>query len=304
MDPGLLFLSLSCPPQGDAAGGLHLPAALGVVAYPTWALTASQRSDAARQWSSLGAVQRITWLLEAGDEPSAVTILRRMDGPMPPALQTVLAGWTARCLAEFRLPAGAGPVVVVGGSLPEARLAYDDVMTLLDLPVRWAGPLVIVIGNDPVSGLPPGETRFARPACPLLRLPEIPAPAEVRARLAARLTPLVLALQSPPERGWPPWLVMGLSQIIGATAGGLGPSPKAMLDRRAQAGLIALRRILEAPAEEVDPHLAEALATALTVPWRRGTLPMVLDRLRSGASSEAAIAGATGATLADLLVQR
>ncbi len=303
MDPGLLLQPIMATPTCDA-GALVLPGALMPWILPTEALTPDQRANIARRWSSLAPARRVAWLLTAGDEPAASAVVRSWSGPWPADLTPVMTTWAARCLADLRLPATSASVIVAGGDLPEARLAYDDTCGLLSLPIRWTGPVVVVLGNAPVPGLPPGETSFTRPACPLLRLPELPASGGVRGVLAGRLVPLLLAFQAPPANGWPPWLVTGLARVVAATAAGCGPSPKAMLDRRASAGLSAVRRTLTAPAEDLDPALAEAVATALLTPWRRASLPLVLDHLRKGASSESAIAGATGVTLTDLMVQR
>ena len=302
MDPGLTLLTFDAPPR-SASTALVWPAALGALPLPLAAVDPAALAAGARTWPDLAPAQRVTWLLTVGDEPAAGAVVRALPWPPPGDLAAVLEVWSGQAAAALGLPADAPPALAVGANLPEVRAAFDDAVQVLPgLPHRWLGPVVVVVGNAPVPGLPPGETSFVRPVVPLLRLPALPEAGRTRAVVARRLVPLLLGLQQPPPGGMPPWLVRGLSGLAGAVADGRSPGPRAHLDRRASAGLAALERTLDS--EDPDQALSEALAGALLVPWRREALTDLLDRLRSGSSSAAALAGATRITLADLCAQR
>jgi hypothetical protein len=250
---------------------------------------------------------RVSAALTAGLEDDTWRLLARNPRPLIAIghLDVVLSTWAARELARLKLPAATGPVLVVANPEPP-HLATDAVAALADtreaLPTlpwpRWSGPVVIVVGAAGAADPAPGQDLLARPALPVIRYR--PTNQETaREHLGARFCELSLRLTAPPAAGWPPWLSLGLAELVKARIRGEGPSPQKMLELRQQAGRDDLRRLLSEAAP--DPRLALALCTPLAQTRRRHLLPNFLELLRNGAGAEGAIRVAYGLTLEQLL---
>lgn len=298
MDPAaaLLLLTLQpvrMDPQAAVLRGAFLPVVLPIDALPP-ATRAAWLLDA----TAVAPGRRVAALMEAGRHDDAFLLTSRLNQPVTGAIATALGGWGTRERERLGLPATEGAVVVLPGAeaeglTPAAILALNVVITSLPLPwPRWTGPLVVMgpeVAADPI----PGHTWLARPVLPLLRCNAVD-----RARIAADLVGLVLALGAPPAQGWPPWLRQGLAGLCARRADGRTASPRQLRADRQEAGAAGLRTLLGAG--QPDMALAMAVCAPLIQPEHRARFLALMDLLRNGATSEGALRVAYGWTLADL----
>lgn len=267
------------------------------VVMPLAGLPAAMQADFAAVGAGLPLDYRVAALLAVDRRGEAFALASASPRPlgMQGRLELELAAWAGREQLRLGLPAGRGPVLVVGddgrGTLSgEVRGALEDVREVLaPLPwPRWAGAVVVYVGGDE-RGIPPDGV--ARPALPLIRLPGADNARPTAAAILARLT---LRLCVPPSAGWPAWLTAGVAEVCRARAAGEGPSPRAMRERRQAAGAAAIRTQLTVV--EADPALCGALIQPLLAPGQRDRFTSFLDLLRQGASSEGALRVAYGVT--------
>jgi hypothetical protein len=257
------------------------------VVLPWTTMPPAVGADLAAREGLLPLPRRVALLLAADRRAQAWALAIREPRPLAAQgrLEIELAVWAAAEAGRLGLPAGRGPVLVVGESqesLGAIRGALNDVQDLLALPwPRWAGPVVVFIGG-PERGIPP--TGVVRPALPLF---QIPPGGDPRPVMAAHLAQLALDLTAPPPGGWPEWLRQGIAEVARAKAAGEGPSPRRMRDRRTTAGVAAIRALFAAP--EPDPALAGAVVAPLVTKFNQDRWIAFLDLLRQRAGAEGAL---------------
>jgi hypothetical protein len=254
---------------------------------------------------------RVGAALEAGLTEEAWALVMRSPGPLTRSvgLDLVLAGWAAREQARLGLPATRDQTLVIATTPRpphglESAIAMSttrEMLAGLSWP-RWSGPVVVVVGEVGERDPAPGRARIARPALPIVRLPERPAGTTHGEQLCRELTGLMLDLEAPPTGGWPAWLRLGLMEVVQAKMRGEGPSPLRMHAIRQRAGLPAIGALLDSTTP--DAELAMAVCAPLVHTRRRHLLGNLLDLLRGGAQSEGAIRVAYGLTLERLLEER
>jgi len=254
---------------------------------------------------------RVAACLDAQEPEAAWRLLAHFTDPLtvPPGVDTALQLWGAKTLADMGLVAGRAPVLVVAPAqtssaeshrlqteASQALAAVQGVLATAAWP-RWIGQVLVVVGEQPLDGLPPTSSLLIRPALPAVRIPQ----QALRGTIARRLCVLALALNAPPVSGWPAWLSIGLAEISAARADDVLVSPHAMLLIRQAAGTSGLGAMLDAPAP--DPQLCMALAALLVHPARRDHLPSLMDLLRNGATSAGALQISYNLSLDDLVSQ-
>jgi hypothetical protein len=292
-----------------------LSGSLTPVVWPVADLDPATRGAIAAGRVAMELDLRVAWLLAAGRTDEAWSRCAAEQRPLTTQGQLLvrLSAWSAARQSDLGLPASNGPVVVLGAD-PDGRIlaagrgAVEDVQAVLPglgWP-RWAGPVIICVGDQDPPGLEGGRELVVRPAAPLIRLREIPADANaLRGVIASRLASLALGLAAPPAGGWPPWLRVGLPRVVGLVGAGRGASPKDMHQRRQEAGAAAITAMLGEPVIGAIPaSLAEAVAAPLLALRRRDRLPKLLDLLRTGTPSPSAITTAYGLDVEQLLSQR
>ncbi len=229
----------------------------------------------------------------------AFALLKRLDRPLAslPNCQRVLATWALAEAGRQGLPAvRQGNIAVASPAQVEALITATsqgvrDAGELLqtDAWPRWAGPLVVVAGEQPTPGV------AVRPALPIIRVGMDAAdPAVLRGRVAAAVIALHLALADPPAEGWPPWLVQGLGVLAMRKATGQEPGPATALELRQRRGAAAIAATFTA--SEPEDELAAAIVAVLVQPGQRAALPNLLDAIRHGSGSAAALQIAYGLT--------
>ncbi|MDA3959927.1 MAG: hypothetical protein PF961_03985 [Planctomycetota bacterium] len=246
---------------------------------------------------------RVRAALEAKRENDAWHLLRGLGGSAMSNmhLSATLGMWAARRQAQLRLPATGEPVIMPAEGR-ERRHEHLAVAALRDaqsmfsslLWPRWAGPAVLVSGDQAFGALASDEAMLPRPALPLVRIPADIPEGSLREEMAARWCALILAIEAG-DATWPAWLVRGMDGVARAKARGEGPSPRAMQAKRSAAGSDGLRRCLLTA--EPDPELATAICAYLVHSRRVSHLPALLEALRNGADSLTALEIAYAATL-------
>jgi len=255
---------------------------------------------------------RVGAALDANLPDAAWAVLRSRVEPIAGdlRLERTLDNWAAAEGLRLGLPGGQRSELYLGvadggvvAAPNEVALGLGDVRAVLagiGWP-RWRGPLLAVAADDQVR-LGAGVARLARPALPVVRLASERPGRTRREAVAAAALALALDLSAPPDAGWPPWLRVGLGEVVMAIARGEGPSPRAMHDRRRQAGEARIAGLLSAA--QPDPALAMAVCAPLAHSNRRHLLPNLLDPLRHGADSAAALRIAYAFTPATLVAER
>ncbi len=309
MDPGLAFSALPTAPvvtpSAVILAGGWLPQAI-----PLAALSEGQLVGFAAD-QGLSVDQRVQLLTLAGRVDQALTLANRVARPLnrEGRLELQLARWAAEEQQRLGLPTPIGGVILVGQDAPvrwrEAIDALGDVrqeLAMLAWP-RWAGPVVMVVGNQPFPGLPEGDTAVVRAALPLVRMGS-PTPAGTTRRqlLIERLARLAIDRSVPPAGGWPTWIRRGIPQAIaGYREGGLPPADT-LVRLRTAAGSVAIHEALRATGEP------DGLTLPLATPWlptgQRQRLAGLLDSVRAGVPIESALRLAGARSAEDLAAGR
>ena len=313
MDPASLFLVLQPTPVVVERHTVEWRGGLLPLVLPMAGLSAKQRAQLLLTNGSIDLDARVTAALDAGLTDEAWSLVIRTPGPINRSigLQLVLAGWAAREQLRLGLPATPSAIQIFspdgkGGEKIDATTVMSttyDMLSALSWP-RWAGPVVVVIGDlaakDPIPGLP----RLARPALPIIRLGEPTIGVTRNEQLGAELTRLTLELQSPPKNGWPAWLTVGLIEVAKAKIrGGIAsPSPLKMHSIRQRAGTAGIATLLVAA--KPDAELAGAVCAYLVHTRRRPLLGKLFDLIRGGAQSEGALRIVYEATPETLIEER
>jgi hypothetical protein len=283
------------------------------IILPMTGLSVTVRARLLLQHTALPLESRVAAALEAGETTAAWELLIRSAGPASrtTSLQILLSQWSAKELARLKLPAARDHVQLISLNdkirrTIDVATAYNtvhDMMAGLTWP-RWAGPLLVIIGDAGERDPYPGITEIIRPALPMVRMPEHTPGLTQSELLCVRMTEVSLALESPPTKGWPGWLTVGLQEVVKAKMRGEGPSPLKMLAIRQQAGLERLQQLMTDP--QPDASLAMALCAPLVHTRRRHLLGNLLDLIRGGGSDagEGAIRVAYGLTFTKLLEER
>lgn len=309
MDPAFAVSHIDHPAVVTAEVAI-MPGAAGPVLLPLAWLPPLVRArwllDDARAplWARVGAA------LDAGLDEAAWRVLRARSEPLEGdlRLEKALDGWAQREALRLGLPpsrselflAATGGIWVVAPN--DQTLGLGDaraVLAGLAWP-RWRGQVLAVTSVER-ERLPPDQDHLARPVLPIIRLAEL-AGRSRREAVAAATVALALDLTAPPPSGWPAWLRIGLSEVAAAIARGEGPSPRAMHERRKQAGERGIAALFTAP--DPDRTLAMAVCAHLVHSKRRHLLPNLLDPLRNGSAGAAALAIAYGLTPALLVSER
>ncbi|HAT11088.1 MAG TPA: hypothetical protein DCS97_10965 [Planctomycetes bacterium] len=303
MEALLLVLALASDPAriDGRAAWYTTPGAPLVI--PVEALPAPYRASRLLAELRLELGLRVELALAWGAEAAALRAAARHAPPLASDAQLDLAlrRWAENACARFRIPADAALAAIASDGNPrqptsEERGALADVhelLTTLAWP-RWRGPLLLVPYGVNHAAIAPGMARVVRPALPVLRIP-----GPDRDGLTVAIADLCLSLSAPPAEGWPAWLVSGVAGCAQARGSGSGIPERAMAERRAAAGVAAIRRLLEDGTVE-DAGLATAVVAALLHPNRRRRLPDLLELLRHGTRGAGAIAAAYRLSLEDL----
>ena len=275
MDPAITLTALGDQPVAIDRTTAELRGALLPVLVPLPALTRLCAPDWLLPHDEIDLALRVSAALEAGVERPAWTLIAHQTNPLVGRLELVLNLWCARELARLGLPGRQnGWLLVIANPVPaglegDATLALESVRNMLSSLgwPRWSGPLLLVGGQAGASDPAPGRDILIRPALPVLRLRPPPAGTTPAEDLAARISTLALDFTGPPERGWPPWLQLGLKEVAKAKVRGEGPSPLKMWAVRQKAGTEALTALLSSatPGRE----LCEALCAPLVHTRRR-----------------------------------
>ncbi len=302
MDAALILALQGPPAMADARAvawrGAWLPVVVRAEAVPAALrlppLLADERTPPEIRLAAAIAANRVDL---------AFAVLKRQGKPLAvlPNCQRVLAAWAVAEAGRLGLPAvRQGNIAVASPAQVEALITATsqgvrDAGELLqaDAWQRWAGPLVVVAGEQPSPGV------VVRPALPIIRVGLDGADAAVlRGRVAAAVIGLHFALADPPTApqadGWPPWLVQGLGALAMRKAAGQELGPATALELRQRRGADAIAATLTA--SEPDRELAAAIVTVLVQPAQRAALPNLLDAIRHGSGSAAALQIAYGLT--------
>ncbi len=301
MDPASLFLILQPTPVVVERHTVTWRGGLLPLVLPMAGLPAKQRAQLMLTNGNMDLDARVTAALDAGLTDEAWSLVIRTPGPInrTSGLPMILAGWAAREQMRLGLPATQQAIQLLNengqeeGKFSSADSTkvmgtISDMLSALSWP-RWAGPVVVVIGDlaakDPLSG----SQRLVRPALPMVRLGELTAGTTRNEQLCAELTRLALELQSPPKNGWPAWLTVGLSEVAKSKIrGGIAsPSPLKMHSIRQRAGTAGITTLLTAT--KPDAELAAAVCAYLVHSRRRHLLGKLLDLTRGGAQSAGAL---------------
>lgn len=298
MDPASLFLVLQPTPVVVERHTVTWRGGLLPLVLPMAGLSAKQRAQLLLTNGSIDVDARVTAALDAGLTDEAWSLVLRTPGPINRSigLQLVLAGWAAREQMRLGLPATPSAVQIFsldgkGRETTDAATVMStiyDMLSALSWP-RWAGPVVVIIGDLATKDPIPGLQRLARPALPIVRLGEPIIGITRNEQLGAELTRLTLELQSPPKNGWPAWLTIGLSEVAKAKMrGGIAsPSPLKMHSIRQRAGTAGISALLVAV--KPDSELSAAVCAYLVHSRRRHLLGKLFDLIRGGAQSEGAL---------------
>lgn len=302
MDAALLILALAREPARLDARTAWFATPWAPLVLPVAALPPEARARRLLAEVRLPLGERVAAALAWGATDAALRAAAAQAAPLAadPLLDAALRRWAEAEAQRLGLPAGARLVAIDADGRPRmptpaeagALADAEDILATLAWP-RWRGPLVLVPYGVAHPLIAPGAVRVARPALPVLRLPE-----DGRAGLAAACADLALALSAPPPGGWPAWLSAGAAGCARARADGTGIPLRPMAERRAAAGSAAIAGLLDGAVH--DPELATAVAAALLHPSRRRRLPDLLALLRGGASSAGALRTAYGLDAAAL----
>ena len=309
MDPAFA-LSHSERPAAVTAEIAIMPGAAGPVVIPLSWLPAAVRARWLLDDGRAPLAARVGAALDAGLDEAAWSVLRARSEPLEGdlRLEQTLDGWAQREAVRLGLPPSRSELylAVAGGACVVApndqALGLGDaraVLSGLAWP-RWRGQVLAVTSAER-ERLPQGQERMARPALPIMRVAE-QAGRSRREAVAAATVALALDLTGPPGDGWPAWLRIGLGEVAAGIARGEGPSPRAMHERRKQAGERRIAALFTAV--DPDPALAMAVCAHLVHSKRRHLLPNLLDPLRNGSTGVAALAIAYGLTPALLVSER
>ena len=309
MDPAFALTHLERPAIFTAEVAI-LPGAAGPVVIPLSWLPAAVRARWLLDDPRAPLAARVSAALDAGLDEAAWNVLRARTEPLEGdlRLEHTLDGWAQREALRLGLPPGRGELylAMAGGACVAApndqALGLGDarvVLAALAWP-RWRGQVLAVTSAER-ERLPPTQNHLARPVLPIIRLSDTAGQSR-REAVAAATVALALDLTTPPADGWPAWLRIGLSEVAAGMARGEGPSPRAMHERRKQAGERRIGALFTAP--DPDRALAMAVCAPLVHSKRRHLLPNLLDPLRNGSTSVAALAIAYGLTPALLVSER
>ena len=316
MDPASLFLVLQPTPVVVERHAVEWRGGLLPLILPMTGLTAKQRAQLMLTNGNLDLDARVTAALDAGLTDEAWSLVIRMPGPITRTigLQTILAGWAAREQMRLGLPVTQNAIQLLSenshGGAPfdstdstKVMSTTHEMLSALSWP-RWAGPVVVVIGDLAAKDPIPGRQRLVRSSLPIVRLSELTGGTTRNEQLSAELIHLMLESQSPPKNGWPAWLSLGLSEVAKAkTRGGIAsPSPLKMHSIRQRAGSAGITALLVAA--KPDPELSAAVCAYLVHSRRRHLLGKLLDLIRGGAQSVGALRVAYDLTPEILIEER
>jgi len=308
MDLSLLFAPLSQDPQFANDQWITLRgAATPVVVAREWI-----PPETAAEWlvanRHISLVEQVRSALAAGDQRTAWKLIP--GGALAdPDLRLALEMWSVRHRAELDLGDPRDGVIVLGHQGPQARrlaglagnVADDlDQQFALAWWPPWAGPLVVITDDRALDGLASADAILARPALPILRL-TAEDPGNWREHLARALTRITLGTLDP-DGHLPTWFADAMVGVAAARARGEGPSPRAMHERRRQAGSDALRRLLLDV--DSDPALATAIGAMLCHRHRARHLSSLIELLRNQVDGLTALEIAYDLEVDDLIRQR
>ena len=288
VDPGNLLAFRSEPPPVVDRHSVVLIGAWLPLPLPVEAVS----PDLASEWIVGNPVApsavRLRWALEL-DEERAWQLLDQEHLPIDQDARHVLATWIGRQLAEAKLPAPDGDLLIADTSLSRSSLvlAWSSVRKLfIALPhLPWHGPLLVDSG--PTSLHP-------RPVLPRCRLP-VAARDQLRDQAARLFARLLLHRLFIADQACPPWLEQGLAGVAEARAQGHGPSPRRMLAIRRRGGRSAWLQLVQT--DTPDPELATAWCAVFVHTRQRAGLPSFIDLIRVGSDPSEAIRIAFGQDL-------
>jgi len=293
--PSLILLALTNGPLRLDARTAWFNGPMGPLVIPVAAVPDRAARILVEYRLPLG--ERVATALRWGAVNEALRAAATWSGPLSadPTLDGCLRQWGQTEAARLGL-AWDAPLVAIGeDGLPrnataEERAALSDVQDLLATLAwpRWRGPLVLVPYGVVHHAIAPGVARIVRPVLPVLRPPP-----GGRAPLAVAIAELAMALSAPPPAGWPGWLSTGLAGCAEARALGSGIPERAMAERRAAAGPVAIRAQLDGSSLP-DIGVATAVVAGLLHPTRRRRFPDLLELLRHGSDAVGAVQIAYG----------
>lgn len=306
MELALALAALLADPARIDARAVWFTTPMAPMVLPATVLPAESRAARILAETRLDLGRRVAAALDWGATDSALRAAIRHTGPLgaDAALDGALRSWASTQATSLGLPATASLIALGQDGRPrpttlDERGALADVQELL-APLawpRWRGPLLLVPYGIEHPAIAPGVARIIRPALPVLRLP-----AGGRSELTVAIAELALALVAPPAHGWPDWLVTGVVGCARARAAGDGIPERALAERRAQAGAVAIGALLDGRGDP-DPDLAVAVVGGLLHPNRRARFPDLLELLRHGSSGSGAVATAYRLTIGQLAGQ-
>lgn len=302
MDPSTVLLLLSLRPAHMDSNAVELRGAFGPIIIPLDGLTPDTKAEWLWHAHTLPPGLRVAALMAAGRTHDAFELIGGLHQGIMGDIAEPLKAWTKAEGERLGIITDNTRIAPLPGTR-QPRL-HDEALAALttvseSLPLmwpRWVGPLIVMDADanpDPIPGL----SWLARPALPVLRCPT----AE-RGAIAADLVRMTLALADPPERGWPVWLRLGLSENIRQRAQGHPVSPRLMRQCRQAAGVDGIRTLLAA--KDPDMPLAIAVCAPFLLTEHRFRFPELLAVLRNNVSSEEALHFAYGWSLADVVAIR